>query len=227
MDDTLRVTEIFRSIQGETSYVGLPCVFIRLAGCNLHCVWCDSRYAADDKGTEMSVENVVHRADRYGSLVVCVTGGEPLLQPAMIPLVHALVKLNHIVLVETNGSLDISVLPHDAVRVMDVKCPGSGECGTTLESNIEALRPHDEVKFVLLDRWDFGWAVEYVRGHELIRRCHVLFSPVVEDPESFELGPEEGLDPRALAEWILESGLEVRLQVQLHKLLWPDKPRGV
>jgi 7-carboxy-7-deazaguanine synthase len=218
MSGTLKVIEIFRSIQGETSYAGLPCTFVRLAGCNLHCTWCDTRYAADEPGKEMTIEDVTTRVEGMRSLTVCITGGEPLLQPATVPLARALLKLKHIVLVETNGSLDVRVLPKEVVRVVDVKCPGSGESASFLMDNIEALQLHDEAKFVIADREDFDWAAAFVRQHGLMMRCHVLFSAAASS---------DTVSPRELAEWILQSGLEIRLQLQLHKLLWPEKMRGV
>lgn len=213
---SLRVIEVFASIQGESTRAGLPCAFVRLAGCNLRCSYCDTRYAIEEAGTVMDLGEVVERLEDAGAHMVCVTGGEPLLQPAAVPLAEELARRGHTVLVETNGTLDITPLPPQTIRVMDVKCPGSGECGQTLMSNLEALRPDDQVKFVLCDRADFDWAADFVRQRRLIGRCHVLFSPA------------HGILPAAeLAEWILASGLQVRLQVQLHKLLWPDRSRGV
>jgi len=228
MSDTLQVSEIFRSVQSETSYVGLPCAFVRLAGCNLNCHWCDTRYAADEPGQELSVDTIAHRLDELDTVVVCVTGGEPLLQAPVIPLMWHLIHMDHIVMLETNGSRDLAAVPPDVVRVVDVKCPASGECGSTLMSNLKLLQSHDEVKFVVQDRRDFMWAAEFVRRHGLLSRCHVLFSPVLPPREpKLGLSPKDILSPSQLAEWILESGLEVRMQIQLHKLLWPDRERGV
>jgi len=215
MNGTLRVIELFRSIQGESTSAGLPCAFVRLAGCNLQCRYCDTRYAATERGTTMRVDEVCRKASRLATGLVCITGGEPLLQSATPELAGRLVEAGHTVLVETNGTRPISVLPHGVVRVMDVKCPGSGECGKTMPGNIEALRAVDEVKFVLCDREDFDWAVGFVREHALPGRCEVLFAPA-----------HGILAPRELARWVLECGLPVRLQLQLHKLLWPEKERG-
>ena len=215
MEETLRVIEIFTSIQGETSHAGLPCTFVRLAGCNLHCAYCDTRYAVTEAGTEMLLGEAVRQAHKPGRRLVCITGGEPLLQAGAASLARQLIALNHTVLVETNGTLDIRVLPPEAARIMDVKCPGSGEAGKTLQRNLSALRPGDEVKFVLCDRRDFEWAQEFVAHAGLAGRCHLLFAPA-----------HPVLAARELAGWILNSGLDVRLEIQLHKVLWPEKQRG-
>ncbi len=215
MEEHLSVIEIFRSIQGESTYAGLPCAFLRLAGCNLRCSYCDTRYAAEREGTPMALEDVSDKLHNMNTRLICITGGEPLLQPGAVPLAHRLVELGHTVLIETNGTVDISPLRPETVRVMDVKCPGSGECGKTLMGNVDALRPHDELKFVLCDRRDFDWAVEFVERHGLSERCKVLLSPA----DAFLRGTE-------LADWLLESGLEGRLQLQLHRILWPDRRRG-
>ena len=214
-EHTLQVSEIFTSIQGETTRAGLPCAFVRLSGCNLHCSYCDTRYAAEEEGTAMDLDTVVARTHGAGTHLVCITGGEPLLQPAAVPLAGELTGLGHTVLVETNGTRNTSPLPPEVVRVLDVKCPGSGECGRTLMSNLNALRPQDEVKFVLCSRRDFDWACGFARRYGLLGRCHVLFAPA------------HGVLPAVqLADWILESVLNVRLQLQIHKILWPAKTRG-
>lgn len=216
MAEKLQVIEVFKSIQGETTRAGLPCAFIRLAGCNLRCAYCDTRYAVEEPGTAEEVSDAAQKLHAFHTRLVCITGGEPLLQARVVPLARRLVELGHTVLVETNGTLDISVLPPEALRIMDVKCPGSGECGSTLVSNLAALRMQDEVKFVLCDRRDFDWAVEFAARHGLTGRCRVLFAPVAGK-----------LPARELAGWVLESGLQVRLQVQLHKIIWPERTRGV
>jgi len=216
LDDVLHVSEIFRSIQGESSRAGLPCKFVRLRGCNLHCRYCDTRYAADEEGEPMSVAAVVERLASMEGNLTCITGGEPLLQTACRELCSRLLATGQTVLVETNGSLDLSVLPSEVVRVMDVKCPGSGHAGTTLSSNLSRLKPHDEVKFVISDRPDFEWAVRYVNAHGLLKRAGVLFAPV-----------HGCLSLPDLAGWILEVGLDIRLQPQLHKLIWPHGGRGL
>jgi 7-carboxy-7-deazaguanine synthase len=211
----LQVNEIFHSIQGESTHAGRPCVFVRLAGCNLRCEWCDTAYAFHE-GTPMTVEEVVRRVAAFGCPLVELTGGEPLLQPDAIPLLRALLATGVEVLLETSGSLPIDGVPEGVARIVDVKCPGSGESAKNLWENLDALRPGDELKFVIRDRDDYDWAVERVRARRLDLRCPILFSPV-----------EDVLDPARLAAWILEDRLPARLQVQLHKVLWPDVLRGV
>jgi 7-carboxy-7-deazaguanine synthase len=217
MRDELPVSEVFRSIQGETTRAGLPCTFVRTAGCNLHCAWCDTEYARTDPGTRVSVGQVLADVEAFGTRLVCITGGEPLLQAgAVASLADGLLRAGRTVLLETNGSLDTSPAPDGVVRILDVKCPGSGECGTTLDANVAALRPCDEAKFVLADRRDFEWAAAFVRERGLEGGPHLLFAPV-----------HGRLDARTLAGWILEAGIEARLQLQLHKILWPERDRGV
>jgi 7-carboxy-7-deazaguanine synthase len=211
----LRVNEIFHSIQGESSRAGEPCVFVRLTGCNLRCVWCDTAYAFHE-GREMSVEEVLAGVDGHGCRLVEVTGGEPLLQSDVVPLLAALVARGHDVLLETGGSLPIDPVPAGVRCIVDVKCPGSGEVGRNHWPNLERLRPGDELKFVLADRADYDWAVARVRDLRLTERSAVLFSPV-----------HGQLDAARLAGWILADRLPVRLQLQLHKLLWPGLTRGV
>lgn len=217
MSTTLRISEIFRSIQGETTRAGRPCAFVRVAGCNLSCAWCDTPYARDGSGSAMDLDDVCARVAEFGMRLVCITGGEPLLQAdAVATCAERLLRAGHTVLVETNGTRDLSLLPQGAVRVMDVKCPGSGECGATLPGNLSLLRERDEVKFVLTGRRDFDWAAAFVQRHGLGDGPAVLFAPV-----------RGRLAATRLAGWILESGLDVRLQLQLHKLLWPGRDRGV
>jgi 7-carboxy-7-deazaguanine synthase len=217
MPPTLLISEIFKSIQGETSRVGLPCTFVRTFGCNLCCAWCDTLYARTGAGTPMAVEEVERQVEALGGRLACITGGEPLLQPdAVCDLAERLTATGRTVLLETNGSIDLTPVPPGVVIIMDVKCPGAGQGDVTLPGNIERLGPQDEAKFVILDRADFDWAVAYVRRHDLLSRTQVLFSAV-----------QGALTHRALAEWVLESGLDLRLQVQLHRLLWPEIHRGV
>jgi len=213
--EQLRVAEMFDSLQGEGTRAGLPCAFVRLAGCNLRCRYCDTAYAQQGPGEAATVEEAAARLEEFGRRLVCITGGEPLLQPACVPLARRLIDLGHTVVVETNGTTDIRPLPAEAVRIMDVKCPGSGECGKTLPLNLRAVRPCDEVKFVLCGRADFEWAVDFLKQHGLPGRCHLLMAPA-----------HGLLEGQELAEWILGCGLELRLQLQLHKILWPQRTRG-
>ena len=211
----LRVNEIFHSIQGESSLAGSPCVFVRLTGCNLRCSWCDTAYAFHE-GQPMSVEEVAERVGRYDCALVEVTGGEPLLQPDAIPLMRELLHRGHRVMLETGGSLPIDHVPEGVLRIVDVKCPGSRESQRNRWENLALLRRGDEVKFVLADREDYLWAVARVKEHDLPARCVVLFSSV-----------HEALPPGVLGEWVLQDRLPVRVQVQMHKILWPGVERGV
>jgi len=216
-EPTLAVCELFRSIQGEGTRAGLPCAFVRTAGCNLRCRWCDTEYARSGPGERVPVPQLVERVAAMRTRLVCITGGEPLVQAwAVSELARALLERGHTVVVETNGTLDVSALPEGAAVVMDVKCPGSGECGKTLPGNLERLGQGDEVKFVIADRADFDWAERFVRGHGLEEGPQVLFAPA-----------HGLLEPRELAGWILGSGLDVRLQLQLHRIIWPERTRGV
>jgi 7-carboxy-7-deazaguanine synthase len=217
MEQALAISEVFRSIQGETSYAGLPCSFVRTAGCNLCCSYCDTQYARSGEGETMTVSEACDRVRRLGTRLVCITGGEPMVQaPAVNELARRLLDAGQTVLLETNGTLDLSPVPEGVVIIMDVKCPGSGEAGKTCPANLARLRPQDEVKFVMSDRADFDWSVAFVREHGLEGGPQLLFAPAC--------GRLAGRD---LAEWILASGVQVRLQLQLHKILWPDRDRGV
>ena len=212
----LTVNEIFHSIQGESSYAGRPCVFVRLTGCNLRCAWCDTAYAFDE-GRAISVDEVVGAVEAYDCPLVEITGGEPLLQPDVYPLMNRLLGAGKTVLLETGGQIDISDVPAAVVKVLDVKCPGSGEAARNAWGNLERLAGHDEVKFVIRDRADYEFARDVLRRHGLERRCAaVLLSPV-----------HRVMDPRELAAWSLADRLPVRVQVQLHKYVWGDDARGV
>jgi 7-carboxy-7-deazaguanine synthase len=225
------VTEIFRSIQGEGTRAGLPCVFVRLTGCNLRCIWCDTAYAFHG-GNKMSVEDVLARVNELGGRrqgkpvvpLVELTGGEPLLQKEIYPLAEGLLAAGYTVMVETSGERYIGELPREVIRIVDVKCPDSGEADTFDIRNLEELTREDEVKFVLMTRRDYEFARDFIREHGLAERVkQVLFSPVFDDPE----GKWTGLEPRRLVEWILEDGLPVRLGLQLHKFVWEPATRGV
>jgi 7-carboxy-7-deazaguanine synthase len=212
----LTINEIFHSIQGESTHTGLPCVFVRLTACDLRCSWCDTPYAFHE-GRKMSLDAVLDSVAAYDCPLVEITGGEPLLQPDVYPLMDALLERGHTVLLETGGHRSIANVPAGVVRIVDVKCPASGESGTTDWNNLDALSAHDEVKFVIENRGDYEFAVEVVRRHRLAGRCAaILFSPV-----------HGVLDPRTLSEWILADQVPARLQVQLHKYIWPASMRGV
>ena len=212
----LTVNEIFFSIQGESSHMGRPCVFVRLTGCDLPCVWCDTSYAFTE-GEKQSVETVVAAVDAFGCSLVEITGGEPLLQNDVYPLMRTLLACGKTVLLETGGHVDISNVPQDVVKVVDVKCPGSGEVVRNDLANLDRLALHDEVKFVIRDRSDYEFARALVHEHGLDGRGGAtLFSPV-----------HRVLDPELLAEWVLADRLPIRIQVQLHKYLWGDEVRGV
>jgi 7-carboxy-7-deazaguanine synthase len=220
------ITEIFRSMQGESTYAGLPCIFVRLTGCNLRCTWCDTAYAFHG-GKKMSIDEVLARvAELAGGTTALVelTGGEPLLQPEAAPLTERLLAAGHTVLVETSGERPISELPREVVKIVDVKCPDSGEGGTFRMENLEALDRKDEVKFVIAGRRDYEFAREFTLQHDLGHRVRqVLFSPVFADPK----GTWQELEARLLAEWILADRLPVRLGLQLHKFIWDPSTQGV
>ncbi len=206
----LRITEIFHSLQGESQTVGLPTVFIRLTGCPLRCHYCDTRYAF--KGGEwMALDAVLEQVASYGAQYVTVTGGEPLAQGDVLPLMEQLCDAGYQVSLESSGALDISVVDPRVTQVMDLKTPGSGEQKKNLWSNIEHLKGQDQIKFVICDEADYHWAVRQLQQYDLADRCEALFSPA--------LGQQ---DATQLAEWILRDRLPVRFQVQLHKILWGD-----
>jgi len=226
------ITEIFKSIQGEGTRAGLPCVFVRLTGCNLRCTWCDTAYAFHG-GQKMTVEDVLERVEALnrrpggaptGVPLVELTGGEPLLQPEIYPLAEHLLAAGYTVMVETSGERFVGDLPKEVIRIVDVKCPDSGEADTFDMRNLSELNTKDEVKFVITSRKDYEFARDFTRQHRLEERVHaVLFSPVHEDPK----GNWPGLAPRELVEWMLEDGLGARLGLQLHKLVWDPATRGV
>jgi 7-carboxy-7-deazaguanine synthase len=226
------ITEIFKSIQGEGTRAGLPCIFVRLTGCNLRCVWCDTAYAFHG-GQKMSVEDVLERVEALnrrpdgeptGIPLVELTGGEPLLQPEIYPLAEHLLAAGYMVMIETSGERFIGDLPQEVIRIVDIKCPDSGEPDTFEMRNLSELNKKDEVKFVISSRKDYEFARNFVREHNLEDRVHaLLFSPVHEDPK----GQWQGLEPRQLAEWMLEDGLSARLALQLHKIVWDPAMRGV
>ncbi len=212
MEPSLRVTEIFRSIQGEGMRAGFPCAFIRLTGCSLRCTWCDSAYAFYG-GQEMTVAEAAEKVTALGTDLIEVTGGEPLEQEGVYPLMDRLLAADKTVLLETGGHVPLDRVDPRVVKIVDVKAPGSGMEAANLPENLERLTPRDEIKFVLADRKDFDWALEFVSARDLDRRNTVTFSPVW-----------EGLAAADLAKWIRDSGRNVRLGLQIHKLLWGDVP---
>ncbi len=220
-DAFLRVTEIFHSVQGESTWVGMPCTFVRLTGCPLRCVWCDTEYSFHG-GERMSLDDIIARVRTIGTPVVEVTGGEPLIHRNAFVLVERLLDEGFTVLVETSGAVDVAPLDPRAHKIMDLKCPGSGESARNLWSNLEHLGARDEIKFVVADRADYEWARGVIREHGLDERVRtgtlraLLFSPVW-----------DAVEWRDLAEWILDDRLPARFQLQLHKLVWGANVPGV
>ncbi len=212
----LTINEIFYSIQGESTFAGRPCVFVRLTACDLRCSWCDTPYAFHE-GRKRSLDDVLAEVDAYGCSLVEVTGGEPLLQEEVYPLMRRLLDAGRTVLLETGGHHSTARVPEPVVTILDVKCPGSGEAHRNDWTNLERLRSHDEVKFVIKDRADYEFARNVVRRQDLATRAAaVLFSPV-----------HGVLEPRTMSEWILADSLPVRLQLQIHKYVWDPETRGV
>jgi len=226
------ITEIFKSIQGEGTRAGLSCIFVRLTGCNLRCTWCDTAYAFHG-GQKMTVDEVVGRIEMLnrrsdgssaGITLVELTGGEPLLQEEIYPLAEQLLAVGYTVMVETSGERFLGRLPKEVIKIMDVKCPDSGEPDTFDLRNLAELTAQDEVKFVISSRRDYEFARKFAREHRMAEKVReVLFSPVHDDPN----GNWSGLEPRTLVEWLLEDGLPVRLGLQLHKIVWVPATRGV
>ncbi len=217
----LRITEIFHSVQGESTWAGLPCTFVRLTGCPLRCVWCDTAYAFEG-GTRMTFDEIVAEVQRYPTKLVEITGGEPLAHPGAFPLADRLLAEGYTVLVETSGAFPVEALDERVHRIMDLKCPGSGESHRNLWANLDHLTGRDEIKFVVKDRTDYEWMRTVIQERGLDKRVQdgtlraLLVSPVWGD-----------IDLEALAEWILADGLPVRFQVQLHKLIWGAERTGV
>jgi 7-carboxy-7-deazaguanine synthase len=211
----LLIHEIYRSIQGESTFAGLPCVFVRLAVCDSRCVWCDTPHAFN-QGTPWELSAVVERVVQYQCPLVEVTGGEPLLQPEVLPLMSQLADRGLTVLLETSGAHDVGRVDPRVHIIMDLKCPDSGECTGNRWANLDLLKPSDQLKFVIASRRDFDWAVETVHALRLDQRFVVLLSPVF-----------GSVEPVQLADWLLASGLQVRMQLQLHKCIWDPQARGV
>lgn len=212
----LTINEIFHSIQGESTYAGRPCVFVRLTACDLRCSWCDTPYAFHE-GRKMSVDEVVADVEARGCQTVEVTGGEPLLQPDVYLLMERLLEVGKTVLIETGGHRSIEHVPAGVIRIMDIKCPGSGEAEKNDWANLARLTKHDEAKFVIADRSDYEYARDIVQREQLPSRVNaVLFSPVHGE-----------LDPKQLSEWVIADRLDVRVQLQMHKYIWSPTTRGV
>jgi len=216
VSERLRINEIFFSIQGESTWAGCPCVFVRLTGCNLRCHWCDTKYAFYE-GHQLPIDEVVERVRAYGCNLVEVTGGEPLLQKGIHRLFELLLNHGFTVLVETSGERDLSEIDPRIIKIVDLKCPSSGECARNRMSNLEYVSNRDELKFVIGERCDFEWACEIIRRYQLSQLVRaVLMSPVF-----------GSLSPADLANWILQERLPVRMQLQMHKHIWPPDMRGV
>ena len=212
----LTINEIFYSVQGESSYAGRPCVFVRLTACDLRCSWCDTPYAFTEGG-KRSLEDVLTEVDRIACPLVEVTGGEPLLQEDVYPLMQALLDRGRTVLLETGGHRSTARVPQAVVTILDVKCPGSGEAAKTDWTNLDRLRPHDEVKFVIKDRADYDYARDVISRYGLAERAAAIHLSPVHDV----------MHPRTLSEWVLQDSLPVRVQLQLHKYIWDPATRGV
>lgn len=233
MSDTLVINEIFKSIQGESTRAGLPCVFVRLTACNLRCSYCDTAYAFTE-GTRMTLDEIVDRVTKFDCKLVELTGGEPLLQPNSLPLMKRLADLGHAVLLETGGSLDIGPVDSRVVRIMDLKCPSSGECERNRWANIPLLRATDEVKFVIGTREDYDWAKQQLERWNLPNICAVLFSwvhPLATEQQDKSLKPvppgQHPITMRELVESILADKLPARFQLQMHKYIWDPTTKGV
>jgi 7-carboxy-7-deazaguanine synthase len=212
----LTINEIFHSVQGESTYAGRPCVFVRLTACDLRCSWCDTPYAFHE-GRKRSLDDVLHEVEGFDCPLVEVTGGEPLLQEAVYPLMASLVAMGKTVLLETGGHRSTARVPADVVTILDVKCPGSGESHRNCWENLAHVRPHDEIKFVVKDRADYEYARDVIAQRSLVGRVAAIhFSPV-----------HGVLDPKTLSEWVLADRLPVRVQLQLHKYIWSPDTRGV
>lgn len=211
----MKVCEIFLSIQGESSYAGLPCTFVRLTGCNLRCVYCDTRYAYEE-GVDISIEEIIKTVKGFGINTVEITGGEPLIQNETATLIQGFLEEGFIVLLETNGSVSIEHIDRRTVIIMDIKTPSSMMSGSFNMKNLDYIKDTDEIKFVLMNRQDYEWARDFIRENDLLNRCNVLFSPV------FGV-----LSPRDLSKWIISDKLKIRLNLQLHKHIYDPALRGV
>ena len=215
-EPTLQLSEIFYSIQGESSFAGYPCLFFRFSGCNLRCSYCDAKYTYEEPATVTPLGTLLAEAAKYPTALIEITGGEPLLQVGVYPLMEGLLAAGRTVLLETNGSLSIARVPREVVKIIDLKCPDSGMAEKMDLANLTLLAPHDEIKFVVSSRADYDWARTMIEDHRLAEKAKLILSPVI-----------GRLAPALLAEWLLADALPARLQLQLHTLLWPGTKRGV
>ena len=211
----IKINEIYLSVQGESTHTGLPCIFIRLTGCNLRCSWCDTAYAFHE-GKNMSIDEILQKVENFGIHLVEITGGEPLMQDNVYTLIRRLIEKGYKVMLETGGSISLERVPKDVIKIMDLKCPGSGEQEKNNLDNLKLLAPHDEVKFVILDKKDYEWSRDIIKKYKINETAHVLLSPVFDK-----------LELKEMVKWILEDRLPVRLQTQLHKIIWDKNTIGV
>ena len=211
----IKINEIYLSVQGESTHTGLPCIFIRLTGCNLRCSWCDTAYAFHE-GKNMSIDEILQKVENFGIHLVEITGGEPLMQDNVYTLMKRLIEKGYKVMLETGGSISLERVPKDVIKIMDLKCPGSGEQDKNNLDNLKLLAPHDEVKFVILDKKDYEWSRDIIKKYKINETAHILFSPVFDK-----------LELKEMVKWILEDRLPVRLQTQLHKIIWDKNTIGV
>ena len=211
----IKINEIYLSVQGESTHTGLPCIFIRLTGCNLRCSWCDTAYAFHE-GKNMSIDEILQKVENFGIHLVEITGGEPLMQDNVYTLMKRLIEKGYKVMLETGGSISLERVPKDVIKIMDLKCPGSGEQDKNNLDNLKLLAPHDEVKFVILDKKDYEWSRDIIKKYKINETAHILLSPVFDK-----------LELKEMVKWILEDRLPVRLQTQLHKIIWDKNTIGV
>ena len=211
----IKINEIYLSVQGESTHTGLPCIFVRLTGCNLRCSWCDTAYAFHE-GTNMSIDEILQKVESFGIHLIEITGGEPLMQDNVYTLMRRLIEKGYKVMLETGGSISLERVPKDVIKIMDLKCPGSGEQEKNNLDNLKLLVPHDEVKFVILDKKDYEWSRDIIKKFKINETAHILLSPVFDK-----------LELKEMVKWILEDRLPVRLQTQLHKIIWDKNKIGV
>ena len=211
----IKINEIYLSVQGESTHTGLPCIFIRLTGCNLRCSWCDTAYAFHE-GKNMSIDEILQKVANFGIHLVEITGGEPLMQDNVYTLMRRLIEKGYKVMLETGGSISLERVPKEVIKIMDLKCPGSGEQEKNNLDNLKLLVPHDEVKFVILDKKDYEWSRDIIKRYKINETARILMSPVFDK-----------LELKEIVKWILKDRLPVRLQTQLHKIIWDKNTIGV